>query len=118
MLLVIHGKAVARTARHLPTIGGLPCPLASAAENSGPDILSKAHLRLRDSKGCCFIPSRSEVSGDTRRSFLFSSAKRNRPYPTGATCSGASTKTGASAGRTVPFRRNPEQLDFTGKRAF
>jgi len=30
--LVVHGKAVARTARHLP------CPLASASGNSGLDI--------------------------------------------------------------------------------
>src|ERR1700685_931250 len=54
-----------------PHQAGLPCPLASAAENSGPDILSKAHWRLRDSKGCCLIPSRSEISGETRRSFYF-----------------------------------------------
>ena len=33
--------------------------------------LSKARLRLRDSKGCSFIPSRSEISEETRRSFYF-----------------------------------------------
>src|ERR1700683_1415560 len=33
--------------------------------------LSKARSRWRDSKGCGFIPSRSEISGETRRSFYF-----------------------------------------------
>src|ERR1700735_28636 len=98
-----------------PHKAGLPCPLASAAENSGPDILSEAHLRLRDSKGCCFIPSRSEISGETRRSFYFPRRRGIVHRRTNSSCSGASKKTGASSGRTVPFRRNPEQQYFNGK---
>src|SRR5271168_4346919 len=79
---------------------------------------SKAHLRLRDSKGCGFIPSRSENFRGDAAKLLFSSTKRNRPHLSSSSCPGASKKTGASAGRTVPFRRNPEQLNFTGKQTF
>src|SRR5271156_2679093 len=62
------------------------------------------------------VPFRN-FRGDAAK-LLFSSTKRNHPHLSSSSCPGASKKTGASSGRTVPFRRNPEQLNFTGKQAF
>src|ERR1700735_134143 len=106
--LVKHGKAVARTARHLP------CPLASAAENSSLDIFQSA-LALARLEGLQLHPvSFRKFPGRRGETFIFPS-EGDSPHLTGSACSGARKKTGTNSGRTVPFRRNPEQLNFTGK---
>src|SRR5580704_16961819 len=79
--LVIHGKAVARTSRHLPTLGGLALPIGLSRRKFRSGHFVQSAFALARLEGLLLHPVPFRISGETRRSFSFSSAKRNRPSP-------------------------------------
>src|ERR1700735_2306511 len=106
--LVIHGKAVARTARHLP------CPLASAAEISGLDIFQSAFALARlEGLQLHPVPFR-KFRGDAAK-LLFSPAKRNRPHLTSSACSGASKKNWSEFGSDSAVQKESRTTKFYRK---
>src|SRR6204780_5867846 len=109
--LVVHGKAVARTARHLP------CPLASASGNSGLDICPRHVCACETRRVAASSRPVPKFPGRRGEAFIFRSEEESSksdwlflPW--------REQENWSEFGRTVPFRRNPEQQNFTGKQAF
>jgi hypothetical protein len=76
--LVIHGKAVARTARHLPTLKGLALPIGLSSRGFRPGHLVQSAFALARLEGLLLhpVPFRN-FGGDAAKLFIFLSEEES-----------------------------------------
>src|ERR1700735_1672003 len=79
--LAVHGKAGARTARHLPTLGGLALPIGLNSRKFRHGHFVQSAFALARLEGLLLHPVPFRNFGGDAAKLLFSSAKRNRPSP-------------------------------------
>src|SRR5271170_2675730 len=107
------GRRSRGSARHLLAwLRRVTLPIGFAHPKLGSNTFEGALMRRRNSKGCGSIPSRSEIFGETRRSFLiFPCGKGNMRREIGFSCPGANKKNRGKFGPDiVPFRRKSERI--------